>query len=412
MLRRSILSLLAIVSLSLGLCGLAAAQASQTYLYIMLTGTEGHVNGGTTATGIAANMHCNSTGLVYSRPGAGSSGAPLQRYGLVNHPTDGPVASWSPTGTQQCGSVWYPNGWWITGVEFDIVSQVLNGSTWSDVIHTHNPAFSEINHHCIFACHTIGAPPPPTPQGYPHIFWAGPELTDFILPAGYGINVSNKEIGPAPGGGGGYHWWNPSSAVQVPMPVTAATPQLFLRVCIHNTNINPGQDVKQFWTNGDTFMVPQSPQAQLIIKPSLAIPSGPSPTYSLVAAIGHVHDHCDAFDFVDSTTLATVVPVQYPKNLLREPATHENPGAPNCTHPYVGPVWHTHSVTELPPGTSFDVFGFPANPGHLPVKGLSPFYFNPPLQQNTGTTYLFRAVYWNPHPFALDNMTFMAVYWF
>ncbi len=252
---------------------------------------------------------------------------------------------------------------WFLGTSVDIVKRNPDGSV--DVV-SDDPDYYEMNHHFtwVYVSESRGMT---SDCGFPQPVAAGSELTDFLLPSGYGYKMDGGFLHT-----GDWHWENPANKPH--------DEQVFLRfVFVFDDSAGGYRDTDVAWIDA------------VNCDSSFAVPSGKSThrgdSYPvdndrrIVAVIPHVHDHAKSIALTNNgERLRRFKPANASISVA-----HDDVGE--------GPTpYHDHK-------------------NHLPTDGLSawtPGAYGPIVR--AGDSLSTFAKFKNPHPRAIDNMVIFVTY--
>lgn len=282
--------------------------------------------------------------------------APFFGFDAVNQVlTPYPVAPWNGSTSY----VQFPSPLWILGVDWELVTFDTN---MKEENVSNMPSFTEFNHHLVLGSRAMNSAAP-----LDLFLGCGSELTDFMLPAGYGLPVQGLEIG-----GATWHWHNASGVALNGLRVFVK-----MNVTWEASAANVPNPVSMAWLGSFVVPVPGGVSTQT----TNSIPTGTTP-FEIVAVYPHVHDHCTDFRLMSSAT--GVVQSFVPANSNSYPVEHDAVGTgPNAP-------WHSHGS-----GT-----------GHLPVGGLTTWVPGPSTVFTTpNSTLWIEGDFDSPHStHSIDNM--------
>lgn len=254
---------------------------------------------------------------------------------------------------------------WFLGAKVDVVHR--NHHTGEVHVMSTNPAYSEMNHHFVWAYRSPNRPltercPSNLPIG------TGSELTHIRLPAGYGYKMHGGFLM-----GGTWHWENPANV--------SHHEDVYLRYVFQfDDNPTGYRDTHVSWVG----MVPCTEE--------FPVPSGKSTKEGpplvadrhlrIVAVMPHVHDHAKYIELRKNGKLLRRFKPEY----AAVPVSHDDVGQGKT-------LLHVHE-------------------DHMPVEGLSmwaPGIYGPIVRKGEALTPF--GAFENPHPIAIDNMAMFIIFW-
>ena len=260
---------------------------------------------------------------------------------------------------------------WLLGVKVDMVARKPGTGTFRVV--SQEPAYHEMNHH--FTLRHAGSSRTAYDRCGIRPFAAGSELTDLILPDGYGYHIRDGHLE-----GGAWHWANPFKV--------ATGEEVYLRLTVLLDDAPTGyRDTNVTWVTanpcGDKLTIPGAPVEGEPLPYRVDGPRYPAPVPGRVVFVApHLHDHARGTElFIGGRMVHRFVP-----DNADIPVAHDDAGEGSR--------------------------GVHRHPGHLPNGGLptwGPGAHGPRFA--AGDALRAGATFANPHVEAIDNMDILMVFW-
>lgn len=252
---------------------------------------------------------------------------------------------------------------WLLGFNADIVRRHESGRVH---VLSHDPAYSEMNHHFVMTYSSPSRPEMDACTNRP--IGAGSELTDFSMPGGYAYKMNGGALMPV-----AWHWENPAMVPHME--------KVYLRFIItFDTSGTTYRDTHITWVGAkpckEEFAIP--PGKSTLEGPPVNAPQ----KLRLVAVVPHTHDHVK---FIELRNNGKSLRKFIPEN-ARTATAHDDAGA---------------GATPLH-----------TDKNHLPTQGLTPWtpgLHGPVLRKNDLLTAF--GSFNNPHPRPIDNMAIFYLVW-